>query len=406
MCLWKRARLQFNLRVNSQIGTSILQSKVTTRWNSEWEPRICIRPSLECLLLLLAVVLAFSSARAQQDIDLEGYTLVFEDNFDTLSVAETDDKGDATWYFWPPYGPAGAFSASDWVTSTMECRNGVLINSAVWNRDRDEPNNGNWESGCLSSMDKERNGFAQRFGYWSARMKMPNAGQGAWCAFWLASATGIPNGGTKGYEIDIVEAYGGQFKEGPRGDEYNWVIHPWNADGSQAPPPYQYGAWAEVPGGDAINEWHIYGCKVRPDFIIFYIDGEEVGRRPTSLEYLVAPLYIIINYALQEPLTGEPFPRKGTSALQVDWVRAYSPLPSSTPQVRRRLTVNFGEGDGLYYRREEVQVTADRPPRRYEFDRWDGDWRFLSDRLSETPVFTMPNRNASITARYRRTSGQ
>ncbi len=85
--------------VNSQIGTSFLQSKVTTRWNSEWEPRICIRPSLECLLLLLAVVLAFSSARAQEDIDLEGYTLVFEDNFDTLSVAETDDKGDATWYF-------------------------------------------------------------------------------------------------------------------------------------------------------------------------------------------------------------------------------------------------------------------------------------------------------------------
>ena len=159
-------------------------------------------------------------------------------------------------------------------------------------------------------------------------------------------------------------------------------------------------------GGDAINEWHIYGCKVTPDFIIFYIDGEEVGRRPTSLEYLVAPLYIIINYALQEPLTGEPFPRKGTSALQVDWVRAYSPLPSSTPQVRRRLTVNFGEGDGLYYRDEEVQVTADRPPRRYEFDRWDGDWQFLSDRLSETPAFRMPNRNASITARYRRTSGQ
>ena len=186
-------------------------------------------------------------------------------------------------------------------------------------------------------MDKERNGFAQRFGYWSAKMKMPDAGQGAWCAFWLASASGIPNGGTKGYEIDIVEAYGGQFKEAPGGDEYNWVVHPWNADGSQAPPPYQYGSWEEVPGGDAINQWHIYGCKVTPDFIIFYIDGEEVGRRPTSLEYLVAPLYIIINYALQEPLSGEPFPRKGTSALQVDWVRAYSlpndsaPTPSAPP---------------------------------------------------------------------------
>ncbi len=40
-------------------------------------------------------------------------------------------------------------------------------------------------------------------------MKMPNARQGAWCAFWLASASGIPKAGTKGYEIDIAELYGG-----------------------------------------------------------------------------------------------------------------------------------------------------------------------------------------------------
>ena len=206
----------------------------------------------------------------------------------------------------------------------MESQNGVLINMAEWNPNRHDQFDNNWESGCLSSMDKRRNGFAQRFGYWSAKMKMPDAGQGAWCAFWLASTSGIPNGGTKGYEIDIVEAYGGQFEEGPGGDKYNWVVHPWNADGSQAPQPYEGGEWEDVPGGDAINNWHIYGCKVAPDFITFYIDGQEVGRKPTNLEYLDEPLYMIINYALQRPLSGEPFVSKGTSALQVDWVRAYS----------------------------------------------------------------------------------
>jgi hypothetical protein len=46
---------------------------------------------------MLALELTLSSARAQQEIDLTGYTLVFEDNFDTLSVADTDDKGDDTW---------------------------------------------------------------------------------------------------------------------------------------------------------------------------------------------------------------------------------------------------------------------------------------------------------------------
>ncbi len=86
----------------------------------------------------------------------------------------------------------------------------------------------------------------------------------------------------------------------------------------------------DIPGGDAINEWHIYGCKVAPDFIRFYIDGKEVGRKPTNLDYLKDPLYIIINYALRDPLTGEPFASKGRSSLQVDWVRAYS-LPSNVP---------------------------------------------------------------------------
>jgi beta-glucanase (GH16 family) len=319
-----------------------LQRTGITRARPEYKPRFSTWPDLKRLIIALAGVLGLSSARAQEDIDLTDYTLVFEDNFDTLSVANTDDKGDHTWFFWPPYGPAGAFSASHWMTSRMECQNGVLINRAEWNPNRHDPFDNNWESGCLSSMDKRRNGFAQRFGYWSAKMKMPDAGQGAWCAFWLASASGIPSAGTKGYEIDIVEAYGGQFKEGPGGDKYNWVVHPWNADGSQAPQPYEGGEWEDVPGGDAINNWHIYGCKVAPDFIIFYIDGQEVGRKPTNLEYLEEPLYIIINYALQQPLSGEPFVSKGTSALQVDWVRAYS-LPndfastSTTPPRNLRI---------------------------------------------------------------------
>ena len=45
-----------------------------------------------------------------QDIDLTGCKLVFQENFDVLSVAETDAKGEKTWYSYPPFGPAGAFA--------------------------------------------------------------------------------------------------------------------------------------------------------------------------------------------------------------------------------------------------------------------------------------------------------
>ena len=273
--------------------------------------------------------MAAIGAYAQQDIDLTGYRLVFSDEFNTLSVGSDNGKGAAKWGDWPPYGPAGAFSRSHWAKRRLRVDNGILSSDAVWNSQRNDASGNNWESGLIASMDKTRSGFAQRFGYWSARMKMPNAGQGAWSAFWLASASGIPKAGTKGYEIDIAELYGGQFKEGPGGDRYNWVVHPWNSDGSQAPPPYEGGEWVDIPGGDAINEWHIYGCKVAPDFIRFYVDGQEVGRKPTNLEYLKDPLYII-NYALRDPLDGEPFASKGRSSLQVDWVRVYS-LPSNVP---------------------------------------------------------------------------
>jgi beta-glucanase (GH16 family) len=324
--------------MTSQIAT--LQGQVITRSRRKSEARISSRPKRTCLASVLALALTASSARTQQDIDLTGYTLVFEDSFDELSVGSHRGKGDAKWGDWMPDGPAGAFSFSHWMGSfpwaipdVCNIDNGVLRLWTKWYESLGDSGGRNWISGMIASMDVNRNGFAQRFGYWSARMKMPNAGQGAWSAFWLASVSEIPSAGSKGYEVDIVEAYGGQFKEAPGGDKYNWVVHPWNVDGSQASQPYEGGEWEEVPGGDAINNWHIYGCKVGADFITFYIDGQEVGRKPTDLEYLEEPLYIIINYALQQPLSGEPFVSKGTSALQVDWVRAYS-LPNdsaSTP---------------------------------------------------------------------------
>ena len=63
----------------------------------------------------LALIIACSQLLGQ-DRDLPGYTLAFEDNFDTLSVGPDTDKGSATWGNWPPYGPAGAFSRSQLLT--------------------------------------------------------------------------------------------------------------------------------------------------------------------------------------------------------------------------------------------------------------------------------------------------
>ena len=202
----------------------------------------------------------------------------------------------------------------------------------VWNPSRNDPFDNNWESGFIASMDRQRQGFAQKFGYWSARIKMPQAGEGAWGAFWLGSTSGIPSAGSTGYEIDIVEWYGTNTFDTPP-DKWTWHVHEWRSSGGQGPG--SDGGLEDVPGGDAINTWHVYGCEVNQQNIIFFIDGHEVARVPTNMEYLEDPLYIMLNDALRNDHPGEPFDSKGSSFMQVDWVRAYS-LPSniSIPQPR------------------------------------------------------------------------
>jgi beta-glucanase (GH16 family) len=274
---------------------------------------------------LLVMLMAVAVADAQDRTDLNDYTLVFSDEFNSLSVGDHSNKGSNTWGDWPPYGSAGAFSRSHWVRSRLEAVGGILRLHMVWNPSRNDPFDNNWESGVIASMDRQRQGFAQKFGYWSARIKMPEAGEGAWGAFWLASRSGIPNGGSNGYEIDIVEFYG--IVDNPP-DRYGWSVHAWNGNGSRGPG--SGGSFVDIFGGDASGTWHVYGCEVNEVNIVMYLDGQEVGRLPTNHEYLQEPLYIMVDYALRNWHPDEPFASKGSSFMQVDWVRAYS-LPTLMP---------------------------------------------------------------------------
>jgi beta-glucanase (GH16 family) len=289
---------------------------------------------------------AATASHAQQDRDLQGYTLVFSDEFDgPLSLGSHRDKGSAKWADGPPYGPASSFSFSHWGVveakrTVWTTNNGILSLHMIYDPEINDPNDRQWVSGVISSRDRLNHGFAQRLGYWSARIKMPNAGQGAWSAFWLASTAGIPNGGGNGYEIDILEFYGGLlrpanapiYKEPPW---YDFLIHAWRNSGGQEDP--CSGGRGRIPVSDPVRNWHIYGVEVNPTHIIAYLDGVEVSRTPTCPRFIKAPLYIIINYALQNNHSGEPFGSLGSSALQVDWVRAYS-LPA-TPQASKNVRV-------------------------------------------------------------------
>jgi beta-glucanase (GH16 family) len=271
-------------------------------------------------LLFLAGCLLGSLVHAQ-DIDLTGYKLTFDDEFNSLSVTTASPKGPATWYFAPPYGSAGNYSDSAWNASAFSLSGGILTDLAFWSAPANQ-----WQSGNLSSIDPTGAGFSQQYGYFEARVEMPNAGTGAWPAFWLDSVSGLTGGQNE--EVDIFEYYGVCNTPGSYQDFVQQASHNWTNgtdEGGLLSPQ------TPIPGGGYPWEgYHIYGCQIDPVHITWYIDGVQTNQIATPAAYVTTPFYVMVDYALGGgwSLTGNPFPQEGSSSLLVDWVRVYQLPPN------------------------------------------------------------------------------
>ena len=265
---------------------------------------------------------------APGEIDLTGFQLTFDEEFNSLSLSTDSPKGAATWFYWPPYGPAGGYSDSNWNASALSVSGGILTDQAYW-----DPSSKQWQSGNISSMDSTGSGFAQEYGYFEARMQMPVAGTGAWPAFWLNGINSISQIGAF-LEVDVAEWYGNTVNHTP--SLVQQASHNWNADGSQEDANSLYSPQTPIPGANATTNYHIYGVLIDPIHITWYIDGLETNQINTPTDYN-QPLYLMVDYALGGgwPLSGKPFPRHGTTSLLVDWVRVYQiPQQVSSPSHR------------------------------------------------------------------------
>ena len=285
--------------------------------------RITINSCLIMKMRILAVLLAligttpFSISRAQSDISLTGYTLTFDDEFNSLSVSTASPKGLSNWYAYPPNGPTGNFSESQFDPTALGVSNGILSERAFLD------SSNSWHSGYISSVDTTKAGFSQQYGYFEIRAKMPASSTGAWPAFWLDSTNGITDGANE--EIDIFEWYGVSYSSVP--GLVQQASHSWNPDGSQAAGGL-YSPETQMPDGS--QPWvgyHIYGCQVDPVHITWYIDGVQTNQIATPTSYVTSPFYIMVDYAI-----GGGWPLSGmvnNSSLNVDWVRVYS-LPTGS----------------------------------------------------------------------------
>jgi Glycosyl hydrolases family 16/PKD domain len=207
---------------------------------------------------------------------------------------------------------------------------GVTISNSVW---------GAWHSGSLYSVDATPTGFAQQYGYFEMRAKMPASGVGSWPSFWCRTTNQI-TGATCNEEIDILEWYGGSYDR--NSDCAQQVSHNW---GSCATNQSVYNPCVHVGGARPWADYHIYGFQSDPTNITFYIDGVQSLQCAMPKNYLTCGLDLRLEYALGGgwPLTNVV----ANSHYDIDWVRVWALPPptalfSATPtNGLAPLTVSF-----------------------------------------------------------------
>lgn len=275
--------------------------------------RQCIPAALILVVVLFAPNLLRALDSSQCDgswLDLSGYKLTFDDEFNDLSVSTnrpgtrwfTRTKGDFGDARFVDPGEGFPFSVS----------RGVLSIQA-----RKFPDG--WRSGILASIDPEGRGFSQEYGYFEMRAKFPK-GPGTWPGFWMLTTGSLTNPKQTTFEVDIVEEYGRSPKT------LFTTIHWWPPAGSGSH--HAIGAHCETV--DMSRDFHTYGLLWTKDTLTWYLDRRAVWKQPTPADARV-PMYLLVDLALGSgwPITHTPNP----STMLVDYVRAYSQTSISPTNV-------------------------------------------------------------------------
>jgi beta-glucanase (GH16 family) len=153
------------------------------------------------------------------------------------------------------------------------------------------------------------NGFAQQYGRFEVRAKVP-AGTGFWPAIWM-----LPDDDSFDGEIDIMEAYGGRDQNG------DVTLH----SPSAGPGPQQ--SCRVYP--DLTSDFHTYALEWSPDRIRAFYDGSPCGEFTGDVvpgKSIAAafgkPYHLLLNLAVQPwwpPDANTQFP----ATMLVDYVRAW-----------------------------------------------------------------------------------
>jgi Glycosyl hydrolases family 16/RTX calcium-binding nonapeptide repeat (4 copies) len=263
---------------------------------------------------------AFDWANAEWDgsqkgrqLDLTGYTKTFADNFNSLSTITDGATGSGPWY-----APARPDTSLAHFLSPLQTPVTFTTDTPGVLTIRMQKVGTSWYSGHMQTVSNVGEGFAQRYGYFEAKMAFDKAV--SWPAFWLYTPKPYEGPDQARAEIDVIEAYGNADYDG-----YHMAVHRHSLESSVSKGNYSGLSSAQNMGIWGWNDmfdgqFHRYGCMVTPDWITIYLDRKELSRFPTFPE-AKRPLFMRVTLAMQDEFVASA---TSPTRLQVDYVRAYA----------------------------------------------------------------------------------
>ena len=302
-------------------------------------------------------------------MNLADYTLLFEDDFDTLNLTSGSANGWNTEYHYgdrflnseqqiyvdPDYDDAGLnpFSVGDGVLTitAQKAPSNITAPSDKFSWSADDT----YTSGLLNSEGM----FSVQYGYFEISAQMPE-GNGLWPAFWLLQSNGEwPS------EYDIVEVLG-------KSPDYLYAsAHGTDDNGDHVTDSTVSTAF------DSSDGFHTYGFDWQEDSIIWYYDGVKVFESENTVDD--QSMYLLLNLAVGG-WAGSPDDSAFPAEMKIDYVRVYQKnvdhnvvgVPSGWDEIPISVFSELSDFDGMsgYISYNYSAVL----PNDYAVGKMSGDW--------------------------------
>ncbi len=249
-----------------------------------------LKSTVSCILCVILMLFLCSCGTSKEGtvgtpanpMEKEGYTLIFQDEFDGISLDSNKWLGQ---YF--PHatstlsGSATTYTVKDGILNLMISKDTPTYDD---NTTMKVSSIQSWEKNLLHPGAGDNltpvapfEGFATQYGYFEMRARLPDCGGGGHAAWWMVGTQddALPDGSmsTQTAEIDIFEV----LLEYP--NVFNITLHSWTDEA--------IGNWTRSVGlEDSFDDsYHIYAMDWTPAGMTFYVDGEEIAHTDQSPEY-------------------------------------------------------------------------------------------------------------------------